>query len=262
MGNNVALMADSTSRWAEALRELSGRLEEMPLEEGFPAYLPSRLAEFYERAGKVKTLNNEDGSITVIASISPPGGDFSEPVTSHTRRFVRCFWALDKDLANSRHYPSISWLDSYSEYLDDIKGWWHKNVDESWLSLRYEIMELLQKEQHLLQVVKLVGPDVLPQSQRLVLEVCSIFKNTFLQQSAFDKVDTYSSARKQFLMLKIILHFYHKSEELIKAGVAVTELKDIPIYKEIVRMKFTYTENDLEKLAKLPQEIDKALAEF
>ncbi len=262
MGYNVALMADSTSRWAEALRELSGRLEEMPLEEGFPAYLPSRLAEFYERAGKVKTLNNQDGSVTIIASISPPGGDFSEPVTSHTKRFVRCFWALDKDLAYSRHYPSISWLDSYSEYLNDIKNWWHKNIDESWLSLRYEIMELLQKEQHLLQVVKLVGPDVLPQSQRLILEICNIFKNTFLQQNAFDKVDAYSSARKQFLMLKIILHFYHKSEELVKNGFAVIELRDIPIYNEIVRMKLAYTENDLEKLAELPQEIDKALAEY
>jgi V/A-type H+-transporting ATPase subunit A len=262
MGYNVALMADSTSRWAEALRELSGRLEEMPLEEGFPAYLPSRLAEFYERAGKVKTLNNEDGSITIIASISPQGGDFSEPVTSHTKRFIRCFWALDRDLANARHYPSIGWIDSYSEYLDDIKTWWHKNIDESWSSYRYEIMELLQKEQRLLQVVKLVGPDVLPQTQRLILEVCSIFKNTFLQQSAFDKVDTYSSARKQFLMLKTILMFYHKSEEVIKKGVNVTEIRETPIYKEIMRMKLTYTENDLEKLAKLPEKIDESFMEL
>jgi len=262
MGYNVALMADSTSRWAEALRELSGRLEEMPLEEGFPAYLPSRLAEFYERAGKVKTLNSEDGSITIIASISPQGGDFSEPVTSHTKRFVRCFWALDKDLANARHYPSIGWIDSYSEYLDDIKTWWHKNIDENWSSYRYEIMELLQKEQRLLQVVKLVGPDVLPQTQRLILEVCSIFKNTFLQQSAFDKVDTYSSARKQFLMLKIILLFYHKSEEVIKKGVNVMEIRETPIYKEIMRMKLTYTENDLNALSKLPEKIDESFMEL
>ncbi len=262
MGYNVALMADSTSRWAEALRELSGRLEEMPLEEGFPAYLPSRLAEFYERAGKVKTLNNEDGSITIIASISPQGGDFSEPVTSHTKRFVRCFWALDRDLANARHYPSISWIDSYSEYLDDIKEWWHKNIDENWLKLRYEMMELLQKEQRLLQVVKLVGPDVLPQTQRLILEICSIFKNTFLQQNAFDKVDTYSSARKQFLMLKIILLFFHKSEELVKTGINVNEIRETAIYKEIMRMKLIYTENDIEKLAKLPEKIDEALAEL
>ena len=262
MGYNVALMADSTSRWAEALRELSGRLEEMPLEEGFPAYLPSRLAEFYERAGKVKTLNGEDGSITIIASISPQGGDFSEPVTSHTKRFIRCFWALDRDLANARHYPSIGWIDSYSEYLDDIKTWWHKNIDESWSKLRYEIMELLQKEQRLLQVVKLVGPDVLPQAQRLILEVCSIFKNTFLQQSAFDKVDTYSSARKQFLMLKIILVFYHKSEEAVRKGVNVNEIRETSVYKEIMRMKLTYTENDLEKLARLPEKIDDSFSEM
>jgi len=192
MGYNVALMADSTSRWAEALRELSGRLEEMPLEEGFPAYLPSRLAEFYERAGKIKALNNENGSVTIIASVSPPGGDFSEPVTSHTKRFIRCFWALDRDLANARHYPSISWIDSYSEYLDDVKDWWHKNIDKEWLSSRYAIMELLQKEQRLLQVVKLVGPDVLPHRQRLILETCTMFKSTFLQQSAFDGIDDYS----------------------------------------------------------------------
>ncbi|MCK9614405.1 MAG: V-type ATP synthase subunit A [Candidatus Omnitrophica bacterium] len=262
MGYNVALMADSTSRWAEALRELSGRLEEMPLEEGFPAYLPSRLAEFYERAGKVKTLNKDDGSITIIASISPQGGDFSEPVTSHTKRFIRCFWALDRDLANARHYPSISWIDSYSEYLDDVKEWWHKNIDENWLKFRYEIMELLQREQRLLQVVKLVGPDVLPQTQRLILEICSIFKNTFLQQSAFDSVDTYSSARKQFLMLKIILLFFHKSEELVKKGINVNEIRETTIYKEIMRMKLTYTESDLEKLAKLPEKIDEALAEL
>lgn len=262
MGYNVALMADSTSRWAEALRELSGRLEEMPLEEGFPAYLPSRLAEFYERAGKVKTLNKEDGSITIIASISPQGGDFSEPVTSHTKRFVRCFWALDRDLANARHYPSISWIDSYSEYLDEVKAWWHKNIDENWSVLRYEIMELLQKEQRLLQVVKLVGPDVLPQTQRLILEICNIFKNTFLQQSAFDKVDAYSSARKQFLMLKTILLFFHKSEEVVRRGISVTEIKETSIYKELMRMKLTYTENDLEKLAGLSAKIDESFAEL
>jgi V/A-type H+-transporting ATPase subunit A len=207
-------------------------------------------------------LDRKDGSITIIASISPQGGDFSEPVTSHTKRFVRCFWALDRDLANARHYPSISWIDSYSEYLDDIKEWWHKNIDENWSAFRYEIMELLQKEQRLLQVVKLVGSDVLPQTQRLILEVCNIFKNTFLQQSAFDKVDAYSSARKQFLMLKIILLFFHKSEEVIRKGVNVTELKTTTIYKEIIRMKLTYTEKDLEKLAALTVTMDESLAEL
>lgn len=262
MGYNVALMADSTSRWAEALRELSGRLEEMPLEEGFPAYLPSRLAEFYERAGKVETLNDEKGSITIIASISPPGGDFSEPVTSHTKRFIRCFWALDRDLANARHYPSIGWVESYSEYLDDIKGWYHDNVGEEWLSLRYAMMELLQKEQRLLQVVKLVGPEVLPQSQRLILEVCYIFKNAFLQQNAFDKVDTFSSARKQFLMLKTIIAFYRKGEDLVKKGVAVTEIKDLPVYQEVMRMKTSFTEYELDKLETMPQKIEDALKEL
>jgi V/A-type H+-transporting ATPase subunit A len=262
MGYNVALMADSTSRWAEALRELSGRLEEMPLEEGFPAYLPSRLAEFYERAGKIKTAEDKEGSITIIAAVSPPGGDFSEPVTSHTKRFIRCFWALDRDLANARHYPSISWIDSYSEYLDDVKDWWHANIDKEWLSLRYTIMDLLQREQRLQQVVKLVGPDVLPQAQRLVLEVCFVFRNAFLQQVSYDAVDTFSSARKQFLMLNAILHFYRKSEELIKKGINVQELRQVPVYEELLRMKQKYTENELDKFAQLKANIDESLGEL
>lgn len=262
MGYNVALMADSTSRWAEALRELSGRLEEMPLEEGFPAYLPSRLAEFYERAGRVTTLNNQTGSISIIAAVSPPGGDFSEPVTSHTKRFVRCLWALDRDLANSRHYPSISWIDSYSEYIDEIKDWWHANIDKEWLALRLVIMELLQKEQRLQQVVKLVGPDVLPVTQRLVLEVCVLFKNGFLQQVSYDPVDTFSSARKQFLMLKTIIAFYHKAEELVKKGVSIAELRALPVFEEISRMKQKYTENDLGALEELPRRVVDSLTEI
>ena len=262
MGYNVALMADSTSRWAEALRELSGRLEEMPLEEGFPAYLPSRLAEFYERAGRVTTLNNKTGSISIIAAVSPPGGDFSEPVTSHTKRFVRCLWALDRDLANSRHYPSISWIDSYSEYIDEIKEWWHTNIDKEWSSLRLVIMELLQKEQRLQQVVKLVGPDVLPVTQRLILEVCVLFKNGFLQQVSYDKIDTFSSARKQFLMLKTVITFYRKADELVKKGIGIAELRALPVYEEINRMKQKYAETDLEELEKLPQRVIDALAEM
>lgn len=262
MGYNVALMADSTSRWAEALRELSGRLEEMPLEEGFPAYLSSRLAEFYERAGRVITLNELMGSITVIAAVSPPGGDFSEPVTSHTKRFVRAFWALDRDLANARHYPSISWIDSYSEYVDSVKDWWHKNISEDWLALRYQIMELLQKEQRLLQVVKLVGPDVLPQRQRLILETCTLFKNTFLQQTAFDKVDTYSSARKQFLMLKTIMYFYQKSDAAIQKGINVGEIKQTLVYQDLTRMRFKYSEADIPTIEKLPSRIDEELEEL
>ncbi len=262
MGYNVALMADSTSRWAEALRELSGRLEEMPLEEGFPAYLPSRLAEFYERAGKVDTLIGMQGSITIIAAVSPQGGDFSEPVTSHTKRFIRCFWALDRDLANARHYPSISWIDSYSEYIEDIKDWWHKNIDKQWLEFRLAIMELLQKEQRLLQVVKLVGPDVLPPSQRLVLEVCTIFKNGFLQQVSFDKIDTFSSARKQFLMLKIIIIFYRKSDELVKKGISVSEIRALGVYNQIMRMKQVYAESQLADLEDLVKRIETDLEEL
>ncbi len=252
MGFNVALMADSTSRWAEALRELSGRLEEMPLEEGFPAYLPSRLAEFYERAGKVKTLGGTDGSITTIASVSPPGGDFSEPVTSHTKRFVRCFWALDRDLAYSRHYPAISWTDSYSEYLDQIRHWWEKNIDPEWTNYRTEIMELLQSEQRLQQVVKLVGADVLPVSQRLILEVSYLFRNGFLQQVAYDKIDTYASPKKQFSMLKAFIKYYHKSDELVRKGLSISELRRAPVTQELLRMKFSYTESpeDIEKLAR------------
>jgi V/A-type H+-transporting ATPase subunit A len=262
MGYNVALMADSTSRWAEALRELSGRLEEMPLEEGFPAYLPSRLAEFYERAGKVNTLMGADGSITIIAAVSPQGGDFSEPVTSHTKRFIRCFWALDRDLANARHYPSISWIDSYSEYIEDIKGWWHKNIDKQWLEYRLAIMELLQKEQRLLQVVKLVGPDVLPPTQRLILDVCSIFKNGFLQQVSFDKVDTFASARKQFLMLKVIILFYRRSEALVKKGISVAEIRALPIYNEIMRMKQVYSEAQMDQLEDFSKKIEAILSEL
>ncbi|MDD2703497.1 MAG: V-type ATP synthase subunit A [Candidatus Omnitrophica bacterium] len=262
MGYTVALMADSTSRWAEALRELSGRLEEMPLEEGFPAYLASRLAEFYERAGRIKTLGGTEGSITVISSVSPPGGDFSEPVTAHTKRFIRCFWALDRDLANARHYPSISWIESYSEYIDDIKEWWHKEVDEEWLSLRYSIIELLQKEQRLQQVVKLVGASVLPVRQRLILETCTIFKNAFLQQFAFDKVDTFSSPRKQFLMLKAIVTFYRKGEVLVKKGINTSELKALPVYQDLLRMRMKYPESELDKLEEMVKKTESSLGEL
>ena len=261
MGLNVALMADSTSRWAEALRELSARLEEMPLEEGFPAYLAYRLAEFYERAGSVKTLSSNIGSVSIFASISPPGGDFSEPVTTHTKRFIRAFWALDKELANARHYPSISWIDSYSEYVDILKDWYTKEISSNWFDLRSFIMELLQKEQRLLGIVKLVGVDVLPHSQRLILEICNIFKNVFLQQNAFDEVDAFSSPKKQFLMLKIIVEFYKKSDELIRKGITIVEIKDSSIYKEIVRMK-RYKESQLDELENLYKRITTLEEEF
>ncbi|MCM8759238.1 MAG: V-type ATP synthase subunit A [Candidatus Omnitrophica bacterium] len=255
MGYDVALMADSTSRWAEALRELSGRMEEMPLEEGFPAYLPARLAEFYERGGRVINLNGETGSITVIASVSPPGGDFSEPVTSHTKRFIRCFWALDRDLAYSRHYPAISWIDSYSEYVDEIRQWWDSQTDGKWVEYRNIILDLLQKEQRLQQIVKLIGPDVLPNTQKLILETCHIFKNAFLQQSAFDDTDTYCPARKQFLMFNAIIKFHTKAEELIKQGVGIEELRESSVYQSLMRMK----EENIDELEKFINSIEQEM---
>ncbi len=257
MGYDVAVMADSTSRWAEALRELSGRMEEMPAEEGFPAYLPTRLAEFYERAGKMRTLADTEGSVTIIGAVSPPGGDFSEPVTQHTKRFIRTFWALDRHLANERHYPAISWLDSYTEYLDVIALWWEKNVDPDWLKMRNTIMELLQKEVKLQQVVKLVGPDALPDSQKFIIEVCTMFKNAFLQQNAFDKIDMYSTAERQLKMLKIIVKFYKKGVELLKKGFTLLQIKDTDVYKEIYRMKFIYSNEDIDKYDELLTKVER-----
>ncbi len=259
MGYHVAVMADSTSRWAEALRELSGRMEEMPADEGYPAYLSTRLAEFYERAGMVSTYSGGEGSVTVIGSVSPPGGDFSEPVTQHTRRFVRCFWALDRQLANARHYPAVSWLDSYSEYIDEVGDWWTKNVSDEWTELRTRIMELLQRENRLQQVVKLVGPDVLPDSQRLILEVATMFKNAFLQQNAFDKVDMFSVAEKQVKMLKIILTYYDRGAEMIKKGATLVKLKRMKSYGEIAKMKFTVPNDEVEKLDDLLKKLNRAM---
>ncbi len=244
-GYHVAVMADSTSRWAEALRELSGRMEEMPAEEGFPAYLPTRIAEFYERAGYMDTLAGQEGSVTIIGAVSPPGGDFSEPVTQHTKRFVRCFWGLDRNLANARHYPAISWLDSYSEYLQDVSPWWSAQVGETWMQDRKEMVELLRKETRLMQVVKLVGPDALPDSQRFILEVCSLFKNAFLQQNAFDLVDRYSSAQKQYCMLKIILVYWRTGSSAIKRGVSLVDLRRLKILQDMTKMKFTVKDGDM-----------------
>ncbi|MDD5766762.1 MAG: V-type ATP synthase subunit A, partial [Candidatus Marinimicrobia bacterium] len=251
MGYHVAIMADSTSRWAEALRELSGRMEEMPAEEGFPAYLPTRLAEFYERAGLVETLNDQTGSVTIVGAISPPGGDFSEPVTQHTKRFVRAFWALDRDLANSRHYPAISWLDSYSEYVEDITPWWQKNGDPDWAELRKKMLDLLQREAKLQQVVKLVGADVLPDSQRIILEVCNLFKNVFLQQSAYDKIDMYTTVQKQVKMLRIMVTYYELGTEAIKKGSMLIKIKRTKAAADIAKMKFGISNDEAEKLDEL-----------
>jgi len=258
-GYSIAVMADSTSRWAEALRELSGRMEEMPAEEGFPAYLPTRIAEFYERAGSMETLNGDSGSVTIIGAVSPPGGDFSEPVTQHTKRFIRCFWALDRNLANARHYPAISWLDSYSEYLNDVVSWWEQKVSPEWLSDRTEIMELLHKEVRLQQVVKLVGPDALPDTQRFILEVCTLFKNAFLQQNAYDKIDAFSIVQKQAKMLHIIVNYWKRGSEAIKKGAVLSKLRKMKAYQDIIKMKFSIPNDDLSGLDKIEASLEHSM---
>ena len=239
MGMAVAIMADSTSRWAEALRELSGRMEEMPAEEGFPAYLPTRLASFYERAGRVNTLSEQEGSVSIIGAVSPPGGDFSEPVTQHTKRFIRCFWALDRELANARHYPAIGWIDSYSEYADEVRDWWQLH-NPLWSTLRQKSLDLLKNEQRLQQIVRLVGPDALPDSERLVLKVADMIKNGFLQQNAFDDVDKYCSTEKQIVILELIMEFYEKALVSLKKGYALTKIVSLPVCNELVRIKYDY----------------------
>ncbi len=259
MGYQVAIMADSTSRWAEALRELSGRMEEMPAEEGFPAYLPTRIAQFYERAGYMKTLSDKEGSVSIIGAVSPPGGDFSEPVTQHTKRFVRCFWALDRALASARHYPAISWIDSYSEYLPDVREWWDEKSGGAWSSMRQEIMELLQKEVRLQQIVKLVGPDALPDSQNFLLAVCSLFKTAFLQQNAFDEIDRYCSIQKQMRMLSIILDYYHKGAEAIAKGVPMAKLSRLGAVQEMTRMRFSVTNDDAASIERLTLKLERAI---
>ena len=225
MGYDVAIMADSTSRWAEALRELSGRLEEIPAEEGFPAYLPSRLAEFYERAGRVVTLAGENGSITVIGAVSPPGGDFTEPVTRHTKRFIRCFWGLDKNLANARHYPAISWIDSYSEYAEEVNGWFCSNVDPRWGDIRDQVRQILAEDNKVQQVIKLVGEDVLPDDQRLVAFTAFLIKNGYLQQNSFGS-DSYSPPSKGFEILEVIMDFYYKALALVRKGIPISLIKE------------------------------------
>ena len=259
MGYHVALMADSTSRWAEALREISGRLEELPAEEGYPAYLADRLAEFYERAGFVDTLNGAAGSISVIGAVSPPGGDFSEPVTQHTKRFIRCFWALDKALAFARHYPSINWLDSYSEYMEDVAGWWQDKVGQDWYALRTQAMGILSEESRLAQIVKLVGADTLPDEQRLVLETARLLREGFLQQSSFDPVDSYSSVEKQIRMLNLILNFHKQAQRVIKMGALISTIHELPVVNTLIRMKTLVDNDKLSKLDDIQKEIDEQL---
>jgi len=258
-GYHVAIMADSTSRWAEALRELSGRMEEMPADEGFPAYLPTRLAEFYERGGMVSTLGGGEGSISIVGSVSPPGGDFSEPVTQHTKRFVRCLWALDRQLANARHYPAVSWLDSYSEYVEEVSDWWQERSGGEWTELRQKIMNLLQQEGKLQQVVKLVGPDVLPDTQRIIIETCTMFKNAFLQQSSYDAVDMYCTPEKQIKMLHVILDFYDLGLENIKKGANIHQLKRLEVTSDIMRMKFSVRNEEIEKIDDIRDKLGRSM---
>ncbi len=260
MGMAVAIMADSTSRWAEALRELSGRMEEMPAEEGFPAYLPTRLASFYERAGRVINFEGQEGSVSVIGAVSPPGGDFSEPVTQHTKRFIRCFWALDRELANARHYPAIGWIDSYSEYADEVKDWWEAH-NPLWGQLRQESLDLLKEENRLQQIVRLIGPDALPDSQRLILKVADMIKNGFLQQNAFDDVDKYCSSDKQILILQLIMEYYRRAVECIKKGALLQNVVNLPVCDEIVRIKMVIKNDELDKVQKIKDHLDSQLGD-
>lgn len=248
MGYHVAIMADSTSRWAEALREISGRLEEMPAEEGYPAYLPSRLAEFYERAGYVETLNGREGSVTIIGAVSPAGGDFSEPVTENTKRFVSSFLGLDKKLAYSRHYPAINWLSSYSGYITSLSDWYSENVAEDMLDLRAKMLRILFEENKLQEIVKLVGEDVLPDDQRLILEISKLLKVGFLQQNAFHSEDSYVPLKKQYMMLKVIDLLYERGNAAVKLGAPISMVKNDEIYNEVVKIKYDVPNDRLDML--------------
>ena len=256
MGYHVAIMADSTSRWAEALREISGRLEEMPAEEGFPAYLPSRLSGFYERAGYIQNLNGTEGSVTIIGAVSPQGGDFSEPVTQNTKRFIRCFWTLDRQLAYSRHYPAIHWLTSYSEYLDDLSEWYNNNIDPNFLRLRTQIMQLLQEESKLMEIVKLIGGDILPDEQKLILDIARVIRTGFLQQNAYHDQDTFVPIAKQYKMMQIIIYLYDKLKQVISNNIPISVIRDTGIFEDIIKIKYTIDNEHLEKFEELKESID------
>jgi V/A-type H+-transporting ATPase subunit A len=258
MGLDVAVFADSTSRWAEALRELAARLEEMPAEEGFPASLPTRLAQFYERGGAVTTLGGDHASVSIVGAVSPPGGDFSEPVTQHTQRFIRCFWALDVELANARHYPSIHWLHSYSEYVTDVAEWWAGRAPD-WAEIRTEALTILQREDRLQQIVRLVGPDVLPESQRWILLLAEVLKDGFLTQSAFDDKDMYCSPEKQMALLRLFLLIYQKGQALLTAGVPLAQLRQLPSLPAAIRAKGAIGNQELTALAELQAQLVREL---
>ena len=257
MGYDVAIMADSTSRWAEALRELSGRLEEMPAEEGFPAYLASRLSAFYERAGMMQTLNGSEGSVSIIGAVSPQGGDFSEPVTQNTKRFVRCFWGLDKSLAYARHFPAIHWLTSYSEYVNDLAPWYRDNADKNFVDERNQLMAILNQESNLMEIVKVIGSDVLPDDQKLTLEIARVIRLGFLQQNAFHKDDTCVPIRKQFLMMDLILYLNTKAKALVTMGMPMSILKESNIFDRIISVKYDVPNDRLDMFDDYRKEVDR-----
>ena len=259
MGYHCAIMADSTSRWAEALREISGRLEEMPAEEGFPAYLPSRLSQFYERAGYMKTLNGQEGSVSIIGAVSPQGADFSEPVTQNTKRFVRCFWALDKALAYARHYFAINWTQSYSDYVYDLEKWYDQNVGSDFVSDRQQLSFILAEESRLNEIVNLMGPDVLPEDQKLVMEIAKVVRVGYLQQNAFHKDDTYVSLAKQLKMMDVILYLNKKCQEAVAQGKVVRAISETGIFEQLIKMKYDIPNDHIEKLDTYYQDIDNAL---
>lgn len=259
MGYHCAIMADSTSRWAEALREISGRLEEMPAEEGFPAYLPSRLSQFYERAGYMKTLNGQEGSVSIIGAVSPQGADFSEPVTQNTKRFVRCFWALDKALAYARHYFAINWTQSYSDYVYDLEKWYDQNVGSDFVSDRQQLSFILAEESRLNEIVNLMGPDVLPENQKLVMEIAKVVRVGYLQQNAFHKDDTYVPLAKQLKMMDVILYLNKKCQEAVAQGKVVRAISETGIFEQLIKMKYDIPNDHIEKLDTYYQDIDNAL---
>ena len=256
MGYHVAMMADSTSRWAEALREISGRLEEMPAEEGLPAYLPSRLAEFYERGGRADVLSGGEGSVTLIGAVSPQGSDFSEPVTQNTKRFTRVFWALDKALAYARHYPAINWIDSYSEYFNDLDPWFRENLGDDFVEYRNSISALLQEESSLMEIVKLIGSDVLPDDQKLVIETSRAIRVGFLQQNAFHAEDTYVPLEKQKLMMKVILHLHEKAKEVVSMGIPISKIIELGLFDKLTKMKYDIPNSRLDMFDDYLKEID------
>lgn len=256
MGYNVAVMADSTSRWAEALREIAGRLEEMPAEEGYPAYLASRLAEFYERAGYFKNLNGTEGSITVIGAVSPAGGDFSEPVTQSTKRIVGAFLALDRELAHARHFPSVNWLSSYSGYIPMLRDWFKQNIASDMMSLRSKMMKILQEENKLMDIVKLVGEDVLPDEQRVILEIARIIKIGYLQQNAYHPQDFYADLPRQYSMLKVINKLYHRAYSCVKKGIPLSKIKNEKLFSDIIMMKYNAAETKSKLFPELINRID------